>query len=122
MTTSVITDLHTSVCFVILCVKNNHRPRKGLQHMGIPPFIIIRVFPQWLFCFSISMFLLPRFLCSTDPKQACLLHFCICTQHIKSSFPLLYQELFIPTRTFSRSHCYWWGERGWSERGREGVK
>lgn len=96
---SVTTVLHTSVWFVILYVKNNHSLKKELQHTDISPFII-RVLPRWLFCFSFSMFLLPRFPYSKDLNQACLFHSHICTQHIQSNFPLLYQELFIPTKSF----------------------
>ena len=36
---------------------------------------------------------------STDLKLACLFHFRIHTQHIQSNFPLLCQELFIPTKS-----------------------
>lgn len=91
---SVTIVLHTSVCFVILCVKNKHSPKKRLPLMDVSPFIIIRVFPQWLFCFSFNMLLLPRFLYSTDLKQTCIFLFCICTQYIRSNFPPIIPRAF----------------------------
>lgn len=52
---SATTVLHTSICFMILYAKKNLISKKGIQHVDLFLFIILRVFLQWLF--SLSRFL-----------------------------------------------------------------
>lgn len=105
---SATTVLHTSICFMILYAKKKILfPKKGYSMWTYPYSLFSGSFYSGSSPYpdSFSMFLIfTNWPCLTDVKYACLFLFRICAQHIENEFPLLIQELFMPTKGFLQGH------------------
>lgn len=103
---SATTVLYTNICFMILYAKKNLISKKGIQHVDLSLFIILRVFLQWLFSLSRFLQYVPNIYQMTlfNRHRTCLsLPFSyLCLNTYKMSFPYYSKNFSYQQKDFSR--------------------